>query len=149
MSETIVIAGAARTAMAGFQGEFAGLTASELGGAAIAAALRDGGIAADAIDEVLMGNVLGAGQGQAPARQAAFAAGLDRSVPATTLNKMCGSGMKAAMIAFDQLSPGNGAVDRRRRHGVDDQRAVPAGEDARRRTARPRRGQGPHVPRRP
>ncbi len=110
MSETIVIAGAARTAMAGFQGEFAGLTASELGGAAIAAALRDGGIAADAIDEVLMGNVLGAGQGQAPARQAAFAGGLDRSVPATTLNKMCGSGMKAAMIAFDQLSSGNGAA---------------------------------------
>jgi len=110
MSEAIVIAGAARTAMAGFQGEFSALTASELGGAAIAAALKDGGISTEQIDEVLMGNVLPAGQGQAPARQAAFAAGLDKSVPATTLNKMCGSGMKAAMIAFDQLKAGNGSA---------------------------------------
>ncbi len=110
MTDTIVIAGAARTPMGGFQGEFASLTASELGGAAIAAALKDAGAKPEAIDEVLMGNVLPAGQGQAPARQASFAAGLADSVPATTLNKMCGSGMKATMIAHDQLKAGNGSV---------------------------------------
>ncbi|GIL00449.1 MAG: acetyl-CoA acetyltransferase [Alphaproteobacteria bacterium] len=108
MSDPIVIAGAARTPMGGFQGELAGLTAAALGGAAIAAALNDAG--ARTADEVLMGNVLPAGQGQAPARQAAFAAGLAKDVPATTLNKMCGSGMKAVMIAHDQLIAGNGAV---------------------------------------
>ena len=110
MSNTIVIAGAARTPMGGFQGEFASLAASDLGGAAIAAALADAGAKPEAVDEVLMGNVLPAGQGQAPARQAAFAAGLSESVPATTLNKMCGSGMKAMMIAHDQLKTGNGSV---------------------------------------
>jgi acetyl-CoA C-acetyltransferase len=108
MSETVVIAGAARTPMAGFQGEFASLTASELGGAAIAAALKDAGAKAEVVDEVLMGNVLPAGQGQAPARQAAFAAGLSDAVPASTLNKMCGSGMKTVMIAHDELKAGNG-----------------------------------------
>ena len=110
MSNTIVIAGAARTPMGGFQGEFASLAASDLGGAAIAAALADAGAKPEAVDELLMGNVLPAGQGQAPARQAAFAAGLSESVPATTLNKMCGSGMKAMMIAHDQLKTGNGSV---------------------------------------
>lgn len=101
----VVIAGAARTPMGGFQGMYDGVTASELGGAAIRAALDGAGAAT--VDEVLMGCVLPAGQGQAPARQAGFAAGLGEDVPATTLNKMCGSGMKAAMIAFDQIALGH------------------------------------------
>ncbi len=101
----VVIAGAARTPMGGFQGMFDGVAAADLGGAAIRAALEGAG--ADTVDEVLMGCVLPAGQGQAPARQAGFAAGLGEDVPATTLNKMCGSGMKAAMIAFDQIALGH------------------------------------------
>ena len=105
-----MIAGAARTPMGGFQGEFSSLTASDLGGVAIAAALKDARVEPQSVDELLMGNVLSAGQGQAPARQAGFAAGLPQAVPATTLNKMCGSGMKAVMIAHDQLLAGNGAI---------------------------------------
>jgi acetyl-CoA C-acetyltransferase len=110
MAEAIVIAGAARTPMASFQGEFSSLSASELGGVAIAAALKDANASPQAVDELLMGNVLSAGQGQAPARQAGFAAGLPQDVPATTLNKMCGSGMKAVMLAHDQLRSGNGGI---------------------------------------
>lgn len=102
--QNVVIAGAARTPMGGFQGVFAGLSAADLGGAAIAAAIKGAGPVQ--IQEVLMGCVLPAGQGQAPARQAGFKAGLGEEVPATTLNKMCGSGMKAAMIAFDQIALG-------------------------------------------
>lgn len=102
--KNVVIAGAARTPMGGFQGVFEALPASELGGVAIKAALEGAG--AKTVDEVLMGCVLPAGQGQAPARQAGFAAGLGEEVPATTLNKMCGSGMKAAMIAYDQIALG-------------------------------------------
>ncbi|WP_298937322.1 acetyl-CoA C-acyltransferase [uncultured Ruegeria sp.] len=101
----VVIAGAARTPMGGFQGVFDSVTAAELGGSAARAALRQAG--ARTVDELLMGCVLPAGQGQAPARQAGFAAGLGEEVPATTLNKMCGSGMKAAMIAFDQIALGH------------------------------------------
>ncbi|MGI9369838.1 MAG: thiolase family protein [Ruegeria sp.] len=101
----VVIAGAARTPMGGFQGMFDGVAAAELGGAAIRAALS--GAQAETVDEVLMGCVLPAGQGQAPARQASFAGGLGEEVPATTLNKMCGSGMKAAMMAFDQIALGH------------------------------------------
>jgi acetyl-CoA C-acetyltransferase len=100
----VVIAGAARTPMGGFQGVFDGVPAADLGGAAIRAALDGAGVAT--VDEVLMGCVLPAGQGQAPARQAGFAAGLGEEVPATTLNKMCGSGMKTAMIGFDQIALG-------------------------------------------
>lgn len=110
MVDHIVIVGAARTPMGGFQGELAGVTASELGASAIKAALERAGLKGDAVDEVLMGCVLPAGQGQAPARQAALGAGLPLGVPCTTLNKMCGSGMKAAMVAFDQLRAGNGSV---------------------------------------
>lgn len=106
--QKVVIVGAARTPMGGFQGVFAGQTAAELGGAAIRAALASAGPAV--VEEVLMGCVLPAGQGQAPARQAGFAAGLGEDVPATTLNKMCGSGMKAAMIAFDQITLGQTGV---------------------------------------
>lgn len=101
----IVIAGAARTPMGGFQGMYENVSAADLGGAAIKAALERSG--ATTVDEVLMGCVLSAGQGQAPARQAGFAAGLGEDVPATTLNKMCGSGMKAAMIAYDQIALGH------------------------------------------
>ncbi|MCK8484283.1 acetyl-CoA C-acyltransferase [Aliiroseovarius sp. S2029] len=104
--KNVVIAGAARTPMAGFQGAFSGVAAADLGGAAIKAALEDAGAAPAQIEELLMGCVLPAGQGQAPARQAGFAAGLGKEVPATTLNKMCGSGMKTTMIAFDQVALG-------------------------------------------
>ncbi|MFK7876088.1 MAG: acetyl-CoA C-acyltransferase [Paracoccaceae bacterium] len=106
--EQVVIVGAARTPMGAFQGALQSQTASDLGGAAIRAAIEDAGPAK--VEEVLMGCVLPAGQGQAPARQAGFAAGLDKSVPATTLNKMCGSGMKAAMMAFDQIRLGQTGV---------------------------------------
>jgi acetyl-CoA C-acetyltransferase len=101
----VVIAGAARTPMGGFQGDFDGVKAPVLGGAAIRAALVDA--RSETVDEVLMGCVLPAGQGQAPARQAGFSGGLGEDVPATTLNKMCGSGMKAAMIGFDQIALGH------------------------------------------
>ena len=102
--EDVVISSAVRTPMGGFQGDLDSFSASELGGMAIEGAMGKAGITR--VDEVIMGNVLGAGQGQAPARQASFAAGLDETVPATTLNKMCGSGMKAAMIGFDQIKLG-------------------------------------------
>ena len=110
MSDPIVIVGAARTPMGGFQGDFAQSSAAQLGGAAIKAALKRANVAPDQVDELLMGCVLPAGQGQAPARQAGFAGGLPQGVPATTLNKMCGSGMKTVMIAHDQLLAGNGKI---------------------------------------
>ena len=100
----VLITGASRTPMGGFQGDFDGVAAACLGGTAIRAALAQAG--APTVDEVMMGCVLPAGQGQAPARQAGFSAGLGEEVPATTLNKMCGSGMKAAMTGFDQIALG-------------------------------------------
>ncbi|WP_457650063.1 thiolase family protein [Profundibacter sp.] len=102
----VVIAGASRTPMGGFQGVFDGVDAPVLGGAAIKAAIEGAGATPEMIQEVLMGCVLPAGLGQAPARQAGFAAGLGEEVPATTLNKMCGSGMKTAMMAYDQIALG-------------------------------------------
>ena len=108
--EDVVIAGAARTAMGGFQGAFGSVDAATLGGAAIAAAIADAGATAEQVEELLMGCVLPAGQGQAPARQAGFKAGLSNAVPATTLNKMCGSGMKAAMMAHDQIALGQTGI---------------------------------------
>ncbi|MFP6585010.1 MAG: acetyl-CoA C-acyltransferase [Candidatus Hydrogenedentota bacterium] len=110
MSDPIVIVGAARTPMGGFQGELSDATAAQLGATAIRAAVERAGLSPDAVDEVLMGCVLPAGQGQAPARQASFGAGLPESVPCTTINKMCGSGMKTVMLAHDQLVAGNGTV---------------------------------------
>jgi acetyl-CoA C-acetyltransferase len=107
MSESIVILGAARTPMGGFQGDFASLAAHDLGGAAIRAAVERAGVAADKIDEVLFGNCLMAGQGQAPARQAGFKGGLPASTGAVTLSKMCGSGMEATLLAHDQLIAGS------------------------------------------
>ena len=106
MAESIVIVGAARTPMGSFQGDFASLAAHDLGGAAIKAAVQRAGIPADSVGEVLFGNCLMAGQGQAPARQAAFKGGLPKSAGAVTLSKMCGSGMKAAMFAHDMLLAG-------------------------------------------
>ncbi len=102
--DDVIIAGAARTPIGGFQGALSSLSASALGGAALAAAMRGAGVAT--VEEVTMGCVLPAGQGQAPARQAGFAAGLADTVPATTVNKMCGSGMKAAMMAADAIALG-------------------------------------------
>ncbi len=109
MSE-IVITGSARTPMGGFQGALSGVTAAELGGVAIAAALKQADLSPRAVDELIMGCVLPAGQGQAPARQAGFAGGLGEEVPATTVNKMCGSGMRAVMSGVDQLRLGIGKV---------------------------------------
>lgn len=106
MAESIVIVGAARTPMGAFQGDFSTLAAHDLGGAAIRAAVERAGIPSDAVGEVLFGNCLMAGQGQAPARQAAFKGGLPKSTGAVTLSKMCGSGMKAAMFAHDMLLAG-------------------------------------------
>ncbi|ODS91497.1 MAG: acetyl-CoA acetyltransferase [Comamonas sp. SCN 65-56] len=103
MQDPIVIVGAARTPMGAFMGDFSTLAAHDLGGAAIKAAVAQAGIVADKVDEVLFGNCLMAGQGQAPARQAAHKAGLPRSVGAVTLSKMCGSGMECAILAHDQL----------------------------------------------
>jgi acetyl-CoA C-acetyltransferase len=110
MSESIVIVAAARTPMGSFQGDFASLAAHDLGGVAIAAAVQRAGVAPGQVDEVLMGNCLMAGQGQAPARQAAFKGGLPASAGAITLSKMCGSGMRAAMLAHDMLLAGSADV---------------------------------------
>ena len=107
MSDPIVIASAARTPIGGLLGDFAGLQAWELGAVAIRAAVERAGIDAAAVDEVLMGNCLMAGQGQAPARQAARRAGLPDSAGAVTLSKMCGSGMRAMMFAHDMLAAGS------------------------------------------
>ena len=106
--QTVVISGASRTPMGGFQGAFNEVSAAELGGSALRAAMQ--GAQVDTVDEVIMGNVLPAGQGQAPARQAGFAAGLGEDVPATTVNKMCGSGMKTTMIGFDQIALGRSDI---------------------------------------
>jgi acetyl-CoA C-acetyltransferase len=106
-SDPIVIAAYARTPMGGFQGVLSGLKATELGAAAVKAAVERAGAAPDAVDQILMGCVLPAGLGQAPARQAALRAGLPKSVQATTVNKMCGSGMQAAILAHDALAAGS------------------------------------------
>ncbi|MDP3423949.1 MAG: acetyl-CoA C-acyltransferase [Burkholderiaceae bacterium] len=108
--DAIVIVGAARTPMGAFQGDFASLAAHDLGGVAIAAAVQRAGIAPELVTEVIFGNCLMAGQGQAPARQAAFKGGLPKSAGAVTLSKMCGSGMRAAMFAHDMLLAGSHEV---------------------------------------
>ncbi|MCP4332700.1 MAG: acetyl-CoA C-acyltransferase [Gammaproteobacteria bacterium] len=107
MNENIVITGAARTPMGGFQGVLSDASAAQLGAAAIEAAVQRSQLQADAIDEVIMGCVLPAGQGQAPARQASLGAKLPLSTGCTTINKMCGSGMKATMLAHDLLRAGS------------------------------------------
>ena len=110
MSDSIVIVGAARTPMGAFQGDFSSLAAHDLGGAAIKAAVERAGIAPELVTEVLFGNCLMAGQGQAPARQAGFKGGLPKSAGAVTLSKMCGSAMRAAMFAHDMLQAGSHEV---------------------------------------
>ncbi len=109
-ADPIVIVAAARTPMGGFQGELKGFTAPELGAAAIRAAVERARLKPEDVDEVLMGCVLPAGQGQAPARQASLGAGLPLGAGCTTINKMCGSGMKAVMFAHDQLASGSAAI---------------------------------------
>ncbi len=110
MNDPIVIVSAARTPMGSFQSDFASLAAHDLGGVAIKAAVERAGISPDLVDEVIFGNCLMAGQGQAPARQAAFKGGLPKSAGAVTLSKMCGSGMRAAMFAHDMLLAGTAEV---------------------------------------
>ncbi|MEN5238853.1 MULTISPECIES: acetyl-CoA C-acyltransferase [Pseudomonas] len=109
-NDPIVIVSAVRTPMGGLQGDLKSLTAPQLGSAAIRAAVERAGIDAASVQEVLFGCVLPAGQGQAPARQAALGAGLDKHTTCTTLNKMCGSGMQAAILAHDQLLAGSAEV---------------------------------------
>ena len=110
MSDPIVLVSVARTPMGGMLGSLSGLAAHELGAVAIKAAVERAGIPPDAVDEVIMGNVLQAGQGQAPARQAALGAGLPKSAACTTIHKVCGSGMKAAMFGHDLLLAGSADV---------------------------------------
>jgi acetyl-CoA C-acetyltransferase len=105
--DPIVIVGAARTPIGGLQGDFASLAASDLGAVAIRAALERAGVEPGAVDKVIMGCVLPAGQGQAPARQAALKAGLPSATGCTTVNKMCGSAMEATMLAHDALAAGS------------------------------------------
>jgi acetyl-CoA C-acetyltransferase len=107
MSDPIVIVAAARTPMGGFQGDFNALTCAQLGSVAIKAAVERAGLKPEQVDEVIMGCVLPAGQGQAPARQASLGAGLPLAAGCTTVNKMCGSGMRAAMYAHDMLLAGS------------------------------------------
>ncbi|MEK0081794.1 acetyl-CoA C-acetyltransferase [Benzoatithermus flavus] len=108
--DPIVIVGAARTPMGGFQGELASLAAPELGAASIRAAVERAGLRPEDVQEVIMGCVLPAGQGQAPARQASLGAGIPESTGCTTINKMCGSGMKAVMLAHDLITAGSNDV---------------------------------------
>ncbi|MEW5686630.1 MAG: acetyl-CoA C-acyltransferase [Pseudomonadota bacterium] len=107
ISDPVVIASYARTPMGGFQGVLSSVKATELGAAAVKAAVERAGVAPDAVEQIVMGCVLPAGLGQAPARQAALGAGLPKSVEATTVNKMCGSGMQAAIMAYDALAAGS------------------------------------------
>ncbi len=109
-SDPIVIVGAARTALGGFQGELAGVSATELGAVAVRAAVEGAGIKGDDVDEALMGCVLPAALGQAPARQAILGAGLPQSIPCATVNKVCGSGMKTVMMAHDQIALGGANI---------------------------------------
>ena len=110
MSNSIVIVGAKRTAIGSFMGQFTGVPTPALGATAIAAALQQAGVAADQVSEVIMGCVLPAGLGQAPARQAALGAKLPTSAPCTTINKVCGSGMRAIMLGADQIKAGSASI---------------------------------------
>ncbi|MBB4349562.1 acetyl-CoA C-acyltransferase [Aliirhizobium cellulosilyticum] len=110
LQDPVVIVGSARTPIGGFQGELKDVTAADLGAVSIRAALERSGVQADGVDEVVFGCVLPAGQGQAPARQAAIHAGLPFAAGATTVNKMCGSGMKAVMMSHDLIAAGSAAI---------------------------------------
>src|SRR3546814_1903495 len=108
--DAVVIASYARTPIGGFQGDLAGLKATQLGASAVRAAVERAGVDGEAIEKIFMGCVLPAGLGQAPARQAALGAGLPQSVEATTVNKMCGSGMQAAIMAHDAIVAGSADI---------------------------------------
>ena len=110
MNDPVVIVGARRTPIGAFQGQFSTLSAPQLGAVAVKAAIAQAGVAGSDIDEALLGCVLAAGQSQAPARQAVLGAGLPQSVPCTTLNKMCGSGMKTAMLLHDLIAVGTANI---------------------------------------
>lgn len=110
VDDPVVIVGMARTPMGGLLGELTTLSANELGAIAVKAAMEEAGIAGEDVDQIFMGNVLGAGQGQAPARQAGIKAGLPKSVEATTLNKMCGSGMQAAILGRSSIMAGDADI---------------------------------------
>jgi acetyl-CoA C-acetyltransferase len=110
LNDPIVIVGAARTPMGALLGDFAALAANDLGAVAIKAAVARAGLRPGDVDEVIMGNVLPAGQGQAPARQASLKAGLPLSAGCTTVNKMCGSAMKAAMLAHDLIAADSAGI---------------------------------------
>ena len=110
VDDPIVIVGMARTPMGGLLGELTSLSANELGAIAVKAAMEEAGVAGEDVDQILMGNVLQAGQGQAPARQAGIKGGLPKSVEATTLNKMCGSGMQAAIMGRSAIMSGDADI---------------------------------------
>ena len=134
-ADPIVILSYARTPMGSFQGCLAGADATELGAAAVGGAVERAGLKGEAIERIYMGCVLPAGLGQAPARQAAIKAGLPNHIEGTTINKMCGSGMQAAILGADALAAGLCQSARRGRDGEHDQRAVSVEETPRRRAA--------------
>ena len=136
-SDPVVIVSAARTPLGRFMGELSPFSAHKLGSHVIGAALERATLSPERIDEVLLGCVLPAGQGQAPARQAARGAGLPDATGATTINKVCGSGMKATMLAHDIINAGSAADRSVRRHGEHEQCALSAGEGAWRLPRRP------------
>ena len=147
-TDPIVILSYARTPMGSFQGALAGASATELGAAAVKAAVERAGVAPTAIEKIYMGCVLPAGLGQAPARQAAIKAGLGTHVEATTVNKMCGSGMQAAIMAADTIEAGS--ADIVVAGGMESMTNAPylMHQAPRRRPHRPRQDQRPYVPRR-
>ena len=108
--DPVVIVGMSRTPMGGLLGDLAGMSANELGAIAVKAASDEAGLGADEVNEIIMGNCLPAGQGQAPARQAAIKAGLDKGTEATTINKMCGSGLQAAVMGWNAIQSGNASI---------------------------------------
>src|SRR5258706_9137901 len=110
MAESIVIVGAKRTPIGSMQGKFNSVTASQLGAVAIKAAIEQAGVKPNEVDDLIFGNVLQAGQGQAPPPQAPLRAGLSNATPSTTVHKMCGSGKKTPMMAGDELSPRPGTI---------------------------------------
>jgi acetyl-CoA C-acetyltransferase len=122
-TDPTVILSIARTPMGAMQGALAGVSATELGATAVKAAVERAGVNGEDVDRIYMGCVLPAGLGQAPARQAAIKAGLPKSVQATTVNKVCGSGMQTVIMGDEALRTGN--ADGRWRNGIDDQRALP------------------------
>ena len=147
-TDPIVILSTARTPMGVDAGRLSDATATELGATAVRAAVERAGVSGDDIDRIYMGCVLPAGLGQAPARQAAIKAGLPKSVQATTVNKVCGSGMQTVIMGAEALAAGNADLIVAGGMEIDDQRALPAQEASRRRAHRPRHRLRPYVPRR-